>query len=115
MTEATAPLFVPSRSCIQIPARLFPESDAALHNFLRISAITSSAGRPGSPSASYASSLRSSSARCSAVSGKAFWSAAICPTNFDRSNPFVQRQLAKVGYQGVDQMFPMSSVKGHIT
>jgi hypothetical protein len=51
MTEAATLLFVPSCGCIHIPVRLFPESDSELHNFLRISAMTSSAVRPGSPSA----------------------------------------------------------------
>ena len=51
MTEAATLLFVPSCGCIHIPVRLFPESDGACHSFFLISAITSSARRPGLPSA----------------------------------------------------------------
>jgi hypothetical protein len=52
MPQAGALILVPLSSFHQIPIRLFPESDGAIHSFFLISAITSSARRPGLPSAS---------------------------------------------------------------
>ena len=52
VSETCALLFVPRGSCRQMSIRLFRESEGSRHSFFLISAITSSAGRPGLPSAS---------------------------------------------------------------
>lgn len=66
-------VLIPPGSRSQMPENPGPERQLPGHNAFRTSFMTSSAGRPSSPSASNSSSNRSSSRRCAAGSDEASW------------------------------------------